>query len=181
MPRRSVVAAALVVALPLVAGAGVTLRTVHGRLESVSESGPGRGGFSMLAGDRSGGAHYERILVGAIRLRPSSTYRVVLLRSGGSGEADFGALRTGPWGIGGFRFDTRFNALPDGVGTITGYGGGTIEVRDGSGAVLRGASPDFVDIRRGGGPGAAPVRWDRPSLPPPDRPPPAAGPTSRER
>jgi hypothetical protein len=168
MPHRAVVATALVLALPLVAGAGITRRTVHGRMQSASETGRERGGFSMLVSDRSGGSHYERILAGAIRLHPSSVYRVVLLRSDGSGERDFGALRTGTFGIGAFRFDTRFNALPEGVQTITDYGGGTIEVRDGSDAVLTGPIPDFVEIGSGGGPGAAAIGWDRSSLGPPD-------------
>lgn len=168
MTHRNVLAAAIVVAVPLVAGAGVTLRTVHGSLLSVSDEGSGRGGFHMVVGNRSGGTHSETILAGAVHLQPSAAYRVVLLRSDGSGEADFGALRTGAWGVGGFRFDTRLEPLPDGVDTLTDYGGGTIELRSGGDAVLRGDLPHFVAIGSGGGPGAAAIGYDRSALRPPN-------------
>ena len=164
MPHRTVVAAALVLSLPLVAGAGLTLRTVHGRMESVSDAGRGQGGFWMVVGDRTGGGHAERIVAGASHLEPSTEYRVVLLKPNGAGEADFGALRTGMWGAGAFRFDTRFSSLPDGVDTITDYGGGTIELRDGASAVLTGDIPDFVALGSGGGPSAAAIGYDRSTL-----------------
>jgi prepilin-type N-terminal cleavage/methylation domain-containing protein len=90
----------------------------------------------------------ETIDVDATGLDASTEYRVVLVDTSNAEHA-FGATTSDARGGVAFRFDGRFHALPDGVASVTSFGGGTIELRDGDTPVLRGAIPVFATI---GGP-----------------------------
>jgi hypothetical protein len=161
-------AALAVVAVPLVAIAGVTRHAVRGNMQPVTQGGSERGRFRLLVGERSNGATFERIEAATRSLDSATEYRLFLVKSGGTDAADFGSVRVGPHGFGGFRFDTRFASLPSGVTTLSDYGGGTIEVRAGDTAVLTGSVPEFIDIGDGSGPGAAAFGHDRQALRPVD-------------
>jgi hypothetical protein len=144
-------AAAALLALPLVADAGVTRQVVKGRLTATASGGAEKGRFLMGVLDRDNGRHVERIETFAHRLNVATatassppSFHVWLVLSDGSGAADMGAMRVNRRGDAVFIFDTRRTTLPSSVNTITDYGGGTIEVRDGSGsAVLSGSIPAF--------------------------------------
>lgn len=166
--RIPAVLALAVAAVPLVAVAGVTRHAVRGNLAPVAQDGAERGRFRLLVGERSNGASFERIEAATRSLDASTEYHLFLVKSGGTDAADFGAVRVGPRGFGGFRFDTRFASLPSNVTTISDYGGGTIEIRAGDTAVLTGDVPAFIDIGDGGGPGAAAFGRDREALRPVD-------------
>jgi hypothetical protein len=153
--RNWIVAALALVALPLVAGAGVVLNAVHGKLDPVTQGGAERGRFRLVVGDRSNGSHIEKVEVDARHLDTTLEYHVFLVKSGGTDAADFGAMRLTPSGHGGLRFTTRLTSLPSGVTTVSDYAGGTVEVRDGANAVLTGTVPSFVDLTGGGSHGAA--------------------------
>jgi hypothetical protein len=94
--------------------------------------------------DRGNGAHAERVEATARRLNVSGataanppSFHVFLVKSDGSGAADFGAMRVNRRGNAAFKFDTRRGAtLPSGVTSLSTFSGGTIEVRDGTSAVV---------------------------------------------
>ncbi len=166
--RISAALALATLAVPLVAVAGVTRHAVRGNMQPVTEGGAERGRFRLLVGERSNGAAFERIEAATRSLDSTTEYHLFLVKTGGTDAADFGALRVGPRGFGGFRFDTRFASLPSNVTTISDYGGGTIEIRAGDTAVLTGAVPEFIDIGDGSGSGAAAFGHDREALRPVD-------------
>jgi hypothetical protein len=155
---RKVVVAGLVAAVTFAAAVVAEARTisrsmVQGRMAPVAQSGVEHGAFRMKVINRGNGAHAERIEATARRLNVSGataqnppSFHVFLVKSDGSGAADFGAMRVNRRGNAGFIFDTRraSNSLPSGVNTIVDYAGGTIEVRDGGGtAVCAGTIPEF--------------------------------------
>ena len=131
----------------------VTRKFVQGRMTPVAQGGVEHGAFRMKIISRGSGAHAERIEATAKRLNVSGataqnppSFHVFLIKSGGSGAADFGAMRVNRRGNAAFIFDTRraSNSLPSGVNTIVDFGGGTIEVRDAGGtAVCAGNIPQF--------------------------------------
>jgi len=153
--RNWIVAAVALVALPLVAGAGVVRSAVHGKLDPVTQGGAERGRFRLVVGDRSNSSHIEKVEVDARHLDSTLEYHVFLVKTGGTDAADFGAMRINAGGHAGLRFTTRLTTLPSGVTTISDYAGGTVEVRDGSTAVLSGTVPSFIGLTDDGSHGAA--------------------------
>ncbi len=152
--------AALVAAAALFAAAtgadarpNVSRQIVHGKMTPTATSGTEHGRFRMMVMDAGNGAHVERIeaaargldVSGATAANPPS-FHVFLVKSDGSGAADFGAMRVNRRGNAMFIWDTRriADTLPSGVSSITDFGGGTIEIRDGGGtAVCSGTIPSF--------------------------------------
>lgn len=162
--RTWTVAALALLAIPLVAGAGVVRSAVHGRLAAVAQGGTESGRFRLIVGDRSNSSHIEKIEAEARQLDSTIEYHVFLVKSGGTDAADFGAMHVGPHGHAGLRFTTRLTSLPSGVTTISDYAGGTVEVRDGSTAVLSGTVPNFIGLTDPGSHGSAAFGHDRQRL-----------------
>lgn len=142
MSRRNVVLMAGA-ALALVAGLAVAATTVW----------KGRGKFTDVDSTRREGGHWKvgevsqsnrnrtrvaaRIEAQARNLdvsNASSTsppnFHVWLVDSSGNTSADFGAMRVNRRGNAQFIFDTRRASFPNGVTSISGFTGGTIEIRD---------------------------------------------------
>jgi hypothetical protein len=145
----------LLLALPLVAGAGIVRSAVHGRLLPAVQTGDERGWFRLVVAERSDGGHVEKVQAYARGLDATQEYHVFLVKSGGTDAADFGAMTMRPSGRAFLNFTTWLTQLPAGVVTISDYAGGTVEVRDGSTAVLTGTIPTFIDLSGQGGNGAA--------------------------
>jgi prepilin-type N-terminal cleavage/methylation domain-containing protein len=88
----------------------------------------------------------ETMDVSTSQLDASTTYRVVLTDATHTSVAEFGATTGDAHGAATFRFDGRSQALPDGVSSVTAFGGGTIDVMSGDTVVLRGVLPAFATI-----------------------------------
>jgi hypothetical protein len=123
------------------------LRNVHGRLTPVVQDDTEHGLFRMKRLRGRGDTQAERIEAFARGLDMSGdapSFHVFLVKSDGTGAADFGAMRVNRRGNGAFLFDTRRGTMPDGVTTIVDYVGGVVEVRDAGGtAVCSGVVPQF--------------------------------------
>ena len=150
MSIRNLAAATLIAAAAIAgsgspADAGVQRQVVRGAIHATAGESSSRGRFRMMVADRSGGAHVERLEAFARRLDRSADteFHVVLVSSDGLSTADFGAMRVNRFGFGFLLFDSRREDLPAGAATLTDFGGGTIEVRDGDTAVLSGDIPAF--------------------------------------
>jgi hypothetical protein len=155
MPRKSLIAAAALVAVATVALAGATVAGSKGSLSAVAGNSGGheQGRYRMAVVTRTTGTGFERIETFAKRLdatpdavsgeRPA--YDVWLVKSDGSAAADFGAMRVNKHGNAKFIFDTRHMVLPaladasGNVASIADYAAGTIEIRNAAGAVMSGA------------------------------------------
>lgn len=167
--------AAAAVILPAAALGGVVRQHVHGRLVPTDETSRARGVFHLLSQERDDGTVREAIEVACQRLdaarddegnRPE--YRLFLTTSDDATTADFGAFVLTRSGRAGYRWSSRRDAYPDGVETITAFGGGTIEVRRGDDVVLTASVPEFLapDDDNGEGSGARGVRRDASRLRP---------------
>ncbi len=109
-----------------------------------------------IASSRLPTAFDETILVRIRRpLAPSIAFRLFLTDATGARTVEFGTTaahangdrlyslpRVGKGLV--FGFLSRFLSYPDGVSSVTEFGGGTIEVRLDGGPVLRGSIPQFV-------------------------------------
>jgi hypothetical protein len=138
--------------LPAVVLADELIQEVRGRLVAVDPSNGARGEF-RIESRRATSSSREGLWMSASRLgvRPdadgdAAEYRAVLLDSGGTLSADFGAARLDRSGRAFLRFDTRWDEYPAGVTTLRAFGGGTFELRREGSAVLRGAIPEFVEL-----------------------------------
>lgn len=150
------------VAAALLAGAGaalaaVTTSQVHGRLRSPDDSSRARGEFHLITRD-SRATTRDKIGVSAVHLDTSSgesesapEYHVWLI-DGDQNEADFGAMRLNRRGNARFKFDSRRNDFPSDISSVTQFGGGTLEVRDGETVVLSGSIPSFRALGDGDSP-----------------------------
>lgn len=142
---------AVTVAAALCAGASVanaraTITGTRGRLSPATQGGSESGRYKMFEISRSR-ATADRIETEARGLNVSGATRgnrpafhVFLIKSDGTGAADFGAMRVNRQGKAAFVFDSRRVSFPSGVTTITDYSGGTIEVRDSSNSAVLSAT-----------------------------------------
>jgi hypothetical protein len=162
--RNCLVAVLVLAALPLVAGAGVVRSAVHGKLVPAVQDGAERGRFRLVVGDRSNGSHIEKVEADAAHLDASLEYHVFLVKTGGTDEADFGAMTMNAAGHGKLRFTTRLTSLPSNVTTVADYAGGTVEVRQGTTLVLSDTIPSFIGLTDGAGNGATAFGHDRSPL-----------------
>lgn len=146
MTTRTWIGAAAVVATLCIgataAGARATITGTRGRLSPATQGGTESGRYRMFEISRSR-ALADRIEAQARGLNVSGATRgnrpafhVFLVKSDGTGAADFGAMRVNRRGNAAFVFDSRRASFPSGVTTITDYSGGTIEVRDASNAAV---------------------------------------------
>jgi hypothetical protein len=70
-------------------------------------------------------------------------YHLWLVKQDGA-ESDFGYMFLNRGGNGRFRFDSKRDLFPEGVTTLTAFGGGKIQVRTGDTVVLEGTVPAFA-------------------------------------
>ncbi len=129
-----------------VANARATITGTRGQLNATARNASEAGRYKLTEITRSR-ATVDRIeaearglnVAGATRgNRPA--FNVFLIKSDGTGAADFGAMRVNRQGNAAFVFDSRRASFPSGVTTITDYSGGTIEVRDASNSAVLAAT-----------------------------------------
>ncbi len=169
-------AAGLLAAVP--ADAGMATRIVRGRLVSVSDGHTVLGHFQLMAKDGTSGSHFEKIAAFARHLGTpaSGEFHLFLVSPGDTPlTADFGAMHVSASGNVSFHWDSRHDTMPGGVTTIEAFGGGTIEVRDGDNALVRGNVPDFINLTGHGNAGAIAFGHDVSRLLPVDASSPARG------
>lgn len=144
------------------ANAAILKQGVRGKLAAADAESGAQGRFRILIRDR-GERHWESLLVAARGLDTTADeegarpeYHAYLIDSEAA-ETDMGALRLRRGGRAVLRFNTRRDALPDGVESLADFGGGTIEVRLGDEVVLSGDVPEFLGVGDGNeeGSGAA--------------------------
>lgn len=150
--KTTVLAASLLLLVPVAADATTTKQKVRGKLEATADDSEAKGKFWLFAKTRND-RFRETLTVLAKGLdatedengdRPE--YNVWLVNADGDFEADFGIGKLNARGKFRFRFSSGNTNYPDDVDELRDFGGGTIEVRDGDDVVLDGEIPEFVDI-----------------------------------
>lgn len=143
----SLVLAAAVLSPAAGARAGTTLHSVRGKLAAADTSGSGPGGIFHLTDVTTNGTSFQRFAILLRGLPAADTadpvFEVVL--DNGTQTADLGPLHLfGSSTRGWLRFDTRKDALPEGVASLDAFSGGTVRVTLGGVDVATGAVPSFV-------------------------------------
>jgi hypothetical protein len=145
-------AAAAAVLVPSIVAADVMQQIVRGRVEAVDTSSGARGDYRMEVRDINGRVeetlNFRGRRLGALPDQNGDppVYHVVLIDSGGTKTADFGAVRLNRNGSAGLHFRSRKDDFPVGVTSLTEFGGGTFELQRDAAAVLRGTIPAFVGL-----------------------------------
>ena len=151
-PVAAATLASLLVFTASPAEATVIRHGVRGPMDPVAEDGAEDGRFWIGIVEGEGGRGFERLEVHARRLDATEDdngdlpeYHVFLIDADETVTSDVGAMRLSPRGKALLRFDTRRD-IPDDFDSLRDFGGGTIEVRLGDDAVLRGDIPEFIDV-----------------------------------
>jgi hypothetical protein len=146
-------AAAVLVLVSAAVAADEYDQTVRGKVAAVDTSSGARGDFRLDVRVHDG-KKVEKLDFRGSRLgalpdlqghRP--VYHVVLIDSGATKTADFGAVHLSNGGSASLHFDSRRGGFPSGVTTLTSFGGGKLELQRDGAAVLRGDVPVFVGLR----------------------------------
>lgn len=141
---------------------------VKNQLEAVGEA-SGKGKFRISVRTHEDGRVVERMEFGARGLDATKDaggalpeYHVVLVNADDSVSADFGETTIDDDGNARFRFDSRFDAFPDGIDSLADFLGGTARIQLGDTVVLEADIPEAagIDDTPGDGQGAFAVRTD---------------------
>jgi hypothetical protein len=145
--RSAVAAVAGIIFVAGVAVAATTVHRAHGRFTDVDSTRREAGVWhvGVVTRTRGGNSGETDVILatakhldvsGASAANPPS-FHVWMVSSDTLTAADFGAMRVNRRGNAAFKFDTRRGAtLPSGVTSLSTFSGGTIEVRDGTSAVV---------------------------------------------
>jgi hypothetical protein len=171
--RRHVLTVALAAAALAAAPSDASARgwdryAVRNRLDAVGDA-AGKGRFRISVRTHADERVVERMEFGARGLDATRDtggalpeYRVFLVNADESVAADFGETTLDDDGNARFRFDSRFDAFPDGIGSLSAFLGGKAQLRLGDTVVLEADVPEAagIDDEPGDGQGAFAVRTE---------------------
>lgn len=162
--RRLVLSAVLASALAAAAHSADAARgweryAVRGTFAAVDDA-TGNGKFRISVRTSEDDRVVQRFEVNARKLDATKDaggalpeYHVFLVNEDGSVEADFGEMALSEDGAARFRFDSRFDTLPDGIDSLSSFLLGKAQIRLGDTVVLEADVPDAIGIDDDGGSG----------------------------